>query len=94
MIHIIKQKKGFAVANVAKNGELLKISETLSSKAACWKNIRAEARDCYGPVDVNVQDDTAKKIVVWISPYRGTKYKTHIPPKPAYKPGKNKKPAP
>lgn len=91
MVHIILQKKGYAVANVSKNGQLLKISETLSSKQKAWQNIKAEAKDCYGPVDSVVQDDTAKGTPVWIVPYKGTKYITSIKPRPVYQPGRNKK---
>ena len=48
MIHISTTKKGkFIVANIAKNGEILKVSETLNSKANAWKNIKAEISSCY-----------------------------------------------
>lgn len=67
MVHISRTKKGnFIVANVAKNGELLKASEPLESKQSCWKNIRAENSDCYSGSVVFVQDNTGKVPKVWI----------------------------
>ena len=92
MIHIIKQKKGFAVANVAKNGELLKISETVSSKASCWNNIRSEMTGCYDgiPYFIQVQDDTLKTPKVYLFKLKGRKLKTIQIPRPVYQPGKNK----
>lgn len=48
MIHISKSKKGnFIVANIGKNGEVLKASEPLESKTACWKNIKSEIKNCF-----------------------------------------------
>lgn len=70
MVHIGKTKKGkFIVANIAKNGEILKVSETLNSKAAAWKNIKAELKACYDSTDIGyaiVQDDTLKISVVYM----------------------------
>lgn len=71
MIHIAKTKKGkFIVANIAKNGEILKVSETLNSKQAAWKNIKAELKSCYEYQIMDfcalVQDDTLKKPVVYL----------------------------
>lgn len=75
MVHIGKTKKGkFIVANIAKNGEILKVSETLNSKQAAWKNIKAELEECYSgwvgvlstdPVAV-CQDNTGKKPIVYL----------------------------
>lgn len=67
MIHICKTKKGnFIVANIAKNGEILKVSETLNSKQAAWKNIKAELKNCYHYTFGYVQDDTLEKPVVYL----------------------------
>lgn len=76
MIHISKSKKGnFIVANIGNNGEVLKSSEPLESKQACWKNIRSEAKNCYAIYGYSnivydavslVQDDTLKKPVVYL----------------------------
>jgi uncharacterized protein YegP (UPF0339 family) len=67
MIHINKTKKGnFIVQNVAANGEILKSSEPLKSKANCFKNIRAEMKDCHRQYDyVTVQDNTGVKPKEW-----------------------------
>lgn len=71
MIHIAKTKKGkFIVANIAKNGEILKVSETLNSKQAAWKNIKAEMKSCYYNGIAHVQDDTLKKPVVYLQGLR------------------------
>lgn len=67
MIHIAKTKKGkFIVANIAKNGEILKVSETLNSKQAAWKNIKAEMKHCFVDSVALVQDDTLKKSAVYL----------------------------
>lgn len=69
MIHISKSKKGnFIVANIGKNGEVLKSSEPLESKQSCWKNIKAEMKACYKyEIDMAVvQDNTLKKPVVYL----------------------------
>lgn len=59
MIHISKTKKGkFIVANIADNGEILKVSETLNTKANAWKNIKAELKGCYSYGIAYVQDNT------------------------------------
>lgn len=66
MVHIGKTKKGkFIVANIAKNGEILKVSETLNSKQAAWKNIKAENAGCYANFMAYVQDDTLETPVVY-----------------------------
>lgn len=41
MIHILKSKSGWRVRYSAKNGEILAVSEVLTSKANAWKNVRA-----------------------------------------------------
>ncbi len=72
MIHISKTKKSkIIVANIAKNGEILKVSETLNSKANAWKNIKAELFSCYFgemeayPISV-IQDNTGKSPKVYL----------------------------
>lgn len=68
MIHISKTKKrNFIVANVAKNGEVLKSSEPLESKQACWRNIKSDLLSCYGGgyKYAVVQDNTGKKPKVY-----------------------------
>lgn len=67
MVHIGKTKKGkFIVANIAKNGEILKVSETLNTKQAAWKNIKAEIKSCFYYGTVKVQDDTLITPVVYL----------------------------
>jgi uncharacterized protein YegP (UPF0339 family) len=72
MVQICKTKKGnYLVVNVADNGEVLKSSEPLESKANCYKNIRAEMKSCYQELCDDyllylvVQDNTGKKPKVW-----------------------------
>lgn len=63
MIHIIKNKKNeFAVAIVADNGELLSMSEGLSSKQKAKQNIISMCGEFrfYGMMQISVQDDTLK----------------------------------
>lgn len=68
MIHICKSDTGFLVATIGKNGEPLSVSEVLTSKANCWKNIRAQTdnfnSDKYD--GIIVQDDTLKKSVTYV----------------------------
>lgn len=74
MIHISKTKKGnFIVTSIGKNGEILKASEPLKSKQACWHNIKSEVLNClWWPQDSDglahsvVQDNTLKKPVVYL----------------------------
>jgi len=69
MIHISKTKKGnFIVASVGKNGGVLKSSEPLESKQACWKNIKSEIKSCYSEsyFCAIVQDNTLKKPIVYV----------------------------
>lgn len=67
MIHISKTKKGkFIVANIADNGEILKVSETLNTKANAWKNIKAEMKSCYPHTIAMIQDNTSKIPMVYL----------------------------
>lgn len=63
MIHINRSAdKKFYVTVVAENGEILSTSETLNSKQAAWKNIRAQHKQYvaakYPHYGVLVTDNT------------------------------------
>ncbi len=61
MIHIAKSKTGFLVATLSGNGEVLSVSEVLSSKQKCWQNIRSQMIQWdTATIGVGVQDDTLK----------------------------------
>lgn len=91
MIHISRSKKGnFIVANIGKNGEVLKSSEPIESKQNCWKNIKADLFSCYCSYETDmlcayVQDNTLKKPVVYLVGKKrvvanGIKHQTpHVP---------------
>lgn len=68
MIHISRTKKGqLTVTNIAKNGKVLKPSETVESKQGCWRNIKSELLTCYSPGSYAiVQDNTGKKPIVYL----------------------------
>lgn len=71
MIHINRSKdKKFYVTVIAENGECLSTSETLNSKQAAWKNIKAmaETMDTYN--NLSVVDKSGKKEVKYIINHR------------------------
>ena len=78
MIHInvSKNKKGqkqFRVVEVSdKNGKAIGAETKLNSKTAAWKNIVAKL-NLYGAFNVNVQDNTGAKPVVYLLDFSGKK---------------------
>jgi uncharacterized protein YegP (UPF0339 family) len=89
MLHIVKQKTGFAVISLSSNGEVLQTSEILTTKASCWKNIRAMMESCFSTVTVYVQDDTPKTAIIYQFYTNGKKDKLVGYPEKKYVPGKN-----
>jgi uncharacterized protein YegP (UPF0339 family) len=68
MIHIVKagkQNKEFMVVVIGYNGKVLSTSETLKSKASCYKNIRGLMKQLGGTAYINFQDDTKEVSVVY-----------------------------
>jgi len=91
MIHISKTKKGlFIVVTVANNGAVTNTTETLSSKAKCYKNIRATMKQWEADL-VNVQDDTTTEPGVWAISHTSREYLPDMKAEPRYIPGKNPK---
>ena len=60
-----KGDRAFHVVTTANNGEILKTSESLTSKANCWKNIISDIKNYYGCTLIDVLDETGKKPVMW-----------------------------
>lgn len=54
-------KKTFRVITTAENSEILKTSETLTSKQKCFVNILSDAKNYSGCTGAFVRDETAKK---------------------------------
>ncbi len=87
MIHLSKSKTGFYVVTTGNNGELLHNTETLETKANCYKNIRSSMNQYGTPVLIRYQDDTVTPAAVYEISYKGRR-KLLDKPKPKYTPKK------
>lgn len=88
MVHICKSDTGFLVATIGKNGEPLSVSEVLTSKANCWKNIRSQMISFKkGLGEMRVQDDCPNKSIVYsvVAVDKPTLYKTRVSDMPSKK---------
>lgn len=78
MIHILKSKSGYRVRYTGKNGEILAVSEVLTSKQNAWKNVRATMK-LFGNTGVVVIDTDGYYYTAMINTHTGkfSKRKLH-----------------
>ena len=64
MIYIKKSKAGWRVQYTGKNGEILAVSEVLTSKQNAWKNVRAML-ELYKKDNTYLGDGDKEFVVGW-----------------------------